>query len=507
MKIINKFTTAFVLMLSLVVLNACQDKFLDRQPLDQVTESTFYKTEADAVAAINAAYDPLQWYLVYGRGDWHFRWLFGEVVSDNADKGGSGDNDQPNMLQLANFTANANNGHIEGEWATKYTGIYRANLVLEKVPAIEMNNDLKARILAEAKFLRGYYYYELVIKFGGVPLVLNSLRPSEYNLSRATAAECWAQIEKDLTEAAAVLPEKGQYGANDLGRATKGAANGYLLKALSFQKKWVEAEAVANTIINSGQYSLAADYSSIFKQSGENGSGSVFEIQYRAGTNNNWGAPWLGEGNINNVFTRARGPFNGWGFVIPTQSLVDEFETGDPRLTATVVQAGDVVGDWGVYDPTQIDPAYKYASRKFFIDMAEVPQGEDPNLNGPGNDRILRYADILLLHAEAAANNGNEAAARTSVNLVRARARNGNNAILPDVTASGVDLLNAIYHERRVELALEGHRFFDLVRWGRAGSTMRSTGVNFVDGVHELFPIPQSQIDVTNGSLNQNPGY
>jgi len=507
MKIINKYITVCVLALGMLTLNACADKFLDRQPLDQVVESTFYKTESDAVAAINATYDPLQWYLVYGRGDWHFRWLFGEVVADNADKGGSGDNDQPPFLQLATFTANANNGNIEGEWATKYTGIYRANLVLEKVPAIEMNADLKARILAEAKFLRGYYYYELVIKFGGVPIITGPLKTSEYNLTRNTKEECWAQIEKDLTEAASVLPERGQYASADLGRATKGAANGYLLKALLFQKKWAEAEAIANTIITSGQYSLASDYSSIFTQAGENGPGSVFEIQYRSGTNGNWGAPWLGEGNVSNVFTRSRGPFNGWGFLVPTQSLVDEFETGDPRLAATVVQSGDVVGDWGVYDPTKLDPPYQYAPRKFFIDMAEVPTGENEHLNGPGNDRILRYADILLMHAEAAYHNGNEGSALMSLNQVRARARGGNNAILPDVTASGPTLLNAIYHERRVELALEGHRFFDLIRWGTVGNVMRSTGVNFIDGVHELFPIPQSQIDVTNGTLVQNSGY
>lgn len=507
MKIIYKYINTFMLALTAIALNACNDKFLDRQPLDQVTESTFYKTEADAVAAINAAYDPLQWYLVYGRGDWHFRWLFGEVVSDNADKGGSGDNDQPTMLQLATFTANANNPNTEGEWATKYTGIYRCNLVLDKVPDIKMDKDLKTRILAESKFLRGYYYYELVTKFGGVPLITKVLLTTEYHLTRASKEECWAQIEQDLTEAAATLPEKGQYASTDLGRATKGAANGYLLKALAFQKKWAEAETVANTIINSGQYTLDPDYSNIFKQSGENGTGSVFEIQYRSGTNNNWGAPWLGEGNISNVFTRARGPFNGWGFLIPTQNLVDEFETGDPRLAATVVQAGDAVGDWGVYDPATLDPAYAYAARKFFIDMAEVPQGEEPALNGPGNDRILRYADILLLHAEAAYHNGNEAGARSSVNMVRARARNGNAAILPDVTTAGTDLLNAIYHERRVELALEGHRFFDLVRWGTVGHTMRKTGVNFIEGVHELFPVPQSQIDVTNALIVQNPGY
>jgi len=187
--------------------------------------------------------------------------------------------------------------------------------------------------------------------------------------------------------------------------------------------------------------------------------------------------------------------------------LVDEFEAGDPRLAATVVQSGDVVGDWGVYDPAKLDPPYQYAPRKFFIDMAEVPTGENEHLNGPGNDRILRYADILLMHAEAAYHNGNEGGALMSINQVRARARGGNNAILPDITASGPTLLNAIYHERRVELALEGHRFFDLIRWGTVGNVMRSTGVNFMDGVHELFPIPQSQIDVTNGTLVQNPGY
>ena len=213
------------------------------------------------------------------------------------------------------------------------------------------------------------------------------------------------------------------------------------------------------------------------------------------------------EGTFTNIFTRARGAFNGFGFNLPTQDLVDEFENNDPRLAATVFSEGDQMGDRGTFTLDATGFPHPYYARKYFNNASETAPFGDEAPNGASNDRVLRYADVLLMHAEAAYQNGAEELARTSLNAVRERARNGNDAILPDVTASGQDLLEAIYHERRVELALEGHRFFDIVRQGRASQIMTDLGFNYNDGVHGLFPIPQNEITLSGGLISQNPGY
>jgi hypothetical protein len=308
-----------------------------------------------------------------------------------------------------------------------------------------------------------------------------------------------------LIQAVDVLPEKSEYDPADLGRVTKGAANGLLLKSYVYQSKWSEALPVAQTIINSGEYFLDADYSNIFTLAGEHGSGSVFEISFMPNSNGDWGN--YREGTFVNVYQRARGEFGGWGFNIPTHDFVNEFEPNDPRLDATVFQVGDTMGDRGVFTKDATGHTHDFYAKKYFSNKSEEPTTGDPNVNGHSNERVIRYSDILLMHAEAAFNAGDEATALTSLNMVRARARGGNSSVLPDVTATGNDLLLAIWHERRVELGLEGHRFFDLVRQGRAGVVMRAHGKEFVDGTHELFPIPLSQIQATNGAIVQNPGY
>jgi hypothetical protein len=216
-------------------------------------------------------------------------------------------------------------------------------------------------------------------------------------------------------------------------------------------------------------------------------------------SNGNWGD--YREGTLTNVFQRARGEFGGYGFNIPTQNFVDEFEPNDPRLAATVFRVGDAMGDRGVFTTEATGYPHKFYAKKYFSNRSETAPTGDPNVNGQSNDRVIRYSDILLLHAEAAYMTGNEAKAKSLLNQVRARVN------MPEVTASGDALLKAIWHERRVELGLEGHRFFDLVRQGRAGSVMRARGFDFKDGVHELFPIPLSQIQATNGTITQNNGY
>lgn len=500
----------YKIILSLVLLTilqwSCEKEFLEKKPLVGTTEGNFYKTEGDAIAAVNAAYASLQYELTPAG---HFRWFWGDIMSDDSEKGGSGDNDGVELLQLETFQGPTNTDLLESEWAADFEGIYRANVALEKIPDITMDEDLKTRLLAEAKFVRAYFYYNLVTIFGGVPLADRVLAPSEYDIPRASAEEIWSLIEADLKDAEAELPKRSEYPAQDLGRATRGAAQALLLKSYAYQNRWVEAQTVAEEIINSGEYQLAPNYSSIFTEGGENGPGSIFEIQYMNASGGNWGRNAQNEGTFSNVFQRARGQFEGFGFNIPTQALVDEFFVEgleDPRLSATVFREGEPMGDRGIFtkDATGGFP-HDYYQKKYFNNKSEEAPFGDPNPNGGSNDRVIRYADVLLLHAEAAYYNGDESTAKASLNTVRARARGNNPDILPDVTSSGPALLDAIYHERRVELALEGHRFFDLVRSGRAQDALGPLG--YQEGTHNLFPIPASQIQATNGALTQNPGY
>ena len=483
-----------------LVLTSCDKEFLEKSPIVGTTEENFYKTEADAIAGVNAAYAGLQFQLSAAG---HFRWFWGDIMSNDSEKGGSGDNDVNALLQLETFKGPVNTELLEAEWSADYEGIYRANVVLEKVPPIEMDNNLKARLLGEAKFIRAWHYYNLVAMFGGVPLADHVLAPSEYNMPRATADQIWDFIEQDLTEAIPVLWKRSEYPAADLGRITQGSAQSLLVKAYLWREKWTEAKVTAEAVINSNEYQLVSNYADIFPVYGENNEESIFEIQYMNASGGNWGKNNANEGTFTNVFTRARGMFAGYGFNIPTQNFVDEFfKEGfeDPRLASTVFRIGDQMGDRGEFTIENTGGApFIYYSKKYFDNKSEDAPFGDPNPNGGTNDRVIRYADVLLMHAEASYHVGDEGAARTSLNQVRARVS------VPDISASGPALLDAIFRERRIELGLEAHRFFDLVRSGRASQELGSLG--FIQGVHELFPIPQSQIQATNGALMQNPGY
>lgn len=490
----------FIAVLFCISWTACNKAYLEKSPIVGITEENFYRTAEDAIAGVNAAYATLQFQLSPAG---HFRWFWGDIMSDDAIKGGSGDNDANDLLQLETFKGASNTDLLESEWGANFEGIYRANVVLEKVPPIDMDESLKARILGEAKFIRAWNFFNLVTMFGGVPLADHVLAPSEYNMPRASAEEIWNLVENDLKEAASVLWLRSEYDQADLGRITKGAAQALLVKTYLWRQKWAEAKTTAEEIVNSGEYQLVTSYADIFPVYGENNSESVFEIQFMNASGGNWGKNNSNEGSFTNVFTRARGQFAGFGFNIPTQDFVDEFfKEGfeDPRLASTVFRVGDAMGDRGIFtiDATGGFP-YQYYSKKYFNNKSEDAPFGDPNPNGGSNDRVIRYADVLLMHAEAAFHTGDENAAKTSLNTVRQRVG------IPDISYTGQDLLEAIYRERRLELGMESHRFFDLVRTGRAASVLGPLG--FITGTHELFPIPQSQIQATNGALMQNPGY
>lgn len=493
-----------ILAVGLSCFAACGDSFLEREPIIGQVEDNFYKTEEDAIAAVNSAYAALQFELTPAG---HFRWFWGDIMSDDSDKGGEGDNDQFQLRQLEEFQGPVNTEYLQAEWEADYEGIYRANKVLERVPAIQMNESLKSRILGEAKFIRAWFHYNLTTIFGNVPLVDKVLSPSEYNIPQSSPSELWAFIESDLEDAIEALPPRSGYPLEELGRATKGAAAALLAKAHLYQKEYAEAKAAAEIVVNSGEYQLAEDYASIFTQAGENGPGSVFEIQYMNASGGNWGRNNANEGTFSNVFQRARGQFQGFGFNIPTQDLVDEFfyQEGtelkeDPRLSATVFREGEQMGDRGTFtkDATGGFP-HDYYTKKVFNNLAEEAPFGDPNPNGGTNDRVIRYADVLLMHAEASYHVGDEEVARSSLNLVRQRAG------VSDINSTGDRLLQDIYKERRLELGMEGHRFFDLIRTDRAATELADKG--FKVGINEIFPIPDLEIVKSNGVYNQNPGY
>lgn len=498
--------TTIITIFTLVLLTGCSEDFIDREPFVGTQETVFYRTEEDAIFAVNSAYAALQFEMTPAG---HFRWFWGDIMSDDSVKGGSGDNDVFDLTLLETFQGPTNTDLLESEWRANYIGIYRANVVLANIPDMDIDATLKARILGEARFIRAYFYYQMVTIFGDAVLVLEPLAPSEYQQGRAPASEIWSVIETDLRDAIADLPLRSEYDLENIGRITKGAAQGMLMKAYMYQQKFAEAQAVGQEIVDSGEYELAPDYSTIFTNAGENGPGSVFEIQYMNASGGNWGYNQQNEGTFTNVFQRARGQFEGFGFNIPTQDFVDEFETGDPRLSATVFREGDQMGDRGVFTKEATgDFPHDFYPKKYFSNASEVAPFGDPAPNGLSNDRVIRYADILLMLAEAAYHNGDETTARDRTNEVRARARNtatGPTLFPIAASVSGSELLEKIYHERRVELGLEGHRFFDLVRQNRAAEELGDLG--FRAGTHEIFPVPDSQIQATNGEVQQNPGY
>ncbi|MEO7426109.1 MAG: RagB/SusD family nutrient uptake outer membrane protein [Fibrobacteria bacterium] len=467
-------------------------QFLDKEPLGVESSTTFLKTESQAILATNAVYDAAAWRF----SQEVFEWFLGDVVSDDAEKGGESAADWAELQQLKDFRANPANSISFSRWSEFYQGIYRANVVIGGVPAIDMEPKLRARLVGEAKFLRAFFYFQLVKTFGAVPLITHPLNPNEYCQERAPIQANWTQIEMDLKEAAEALPEKSAYPSSDVGRATKGAANALLAKAYIFQSKWAEALASSATVIQSGQYDLQPNYGDIFKKANENGIESIFEIQHTQVATSDYGD--LNEGQETSIYQGSRNAtyFTGWGFNLPTQDFVNEFESNDPRLKATVVSTGDILYE-GTPAQQKADNGASttgYAARKYMFEYQPIVPDVS---NSPANWRSIRFADVLLFNAEAANELGNSTAALVSLNRVRARVS------MPAVTATGKEALrNAIYHERRVELGLEGHRFFDLVRQGRAAAVLGKNG--FIAGKHEHFPIPQLELDVCN-KIAPNP--
>jgi hypothetical protein len=497
MKTILKYSIFLPVVLMIISFNSCSD-FLEDEPQNYLTQEAFPTTAADALLATNATYTTLREWFYHSGG-----YPILDIMSDDALKG-SNPNDQGATLgPYDSFEFTPQQDGLDRWWNTLYLGIKRCNVVIELVPDIQMDPELRDRYVAEASFVRAQLYFDLVRAWGGVPLVTTTV--PEAKLPRASTDEVYALIISDLELAIGKLPEKSAYSADDAGRATKGAAKSLLAKVYMFRKEFNKAEPLLLEVIGSGQYGLEDLFVNANSVEGNNGRESVFEI----------GAMQLeGTESGGNQYANTQGvrgtPNRGWGFNRPSIDLRNSFEAGDPRFKGTVIDLGDVLdgvtilGDGSTPDVTE-DENGNVIEIECYNRKVWVP-GTNTITQWGHHRRLIRYADVLLMAAECLNENGNPGQALIYLNQVRERAREGNNSILPDITTTDPALLRGIIlEERRYELAMEGHRFWDLVRTGKAAEILGPLG--FVQGKHELLPIPQTEIDISQGSLVQNPNW
>ena len=486
------------------MLISCND-LLEKEPQAQIAEQNAYNTQDDALRAVTAAYTPLtfnNWCCTFTGAPGYMDWVMGTVASDDALKGGESGSDQVYAQQIQLFNTPADNDAVRFAWSSQYIGIRRANLVLDKVKDITMDEALKTRLLAEAKFLRGYYYFKLVKTFGGVPLILTTLNGVE-NLPRSSKEEVYAQVIKDLTEAEAVLPARSKQSGADYGRATKGAAQAYLGMVYLYMKDNAKAAEWFKKVIDSGEYALEPNFERLWSVAGENSKEIIFSVVFK----NDNALP------VNSQLGIVQGSRSmyGWGFNNPSVDLVNAFEPGDPRLKHTVYKSGDVMPDGVVANVGNTETGY--LNKKAYIRQDERVGGAWQ----PGQDEIMmRYGKVLLWYAEASLELGNIDEALKALNQVRQVRREGNASVLPDITERNPAALRPIiWQEQRVEFALEGDRFFELVRQGRAEQVLKAfaqkyntpKGAGFRAGVHEIYPVPALEISLSQGTLTQNPGY
>ncbi|WP_171032868.1 RagB/SusD family nutrient uptake outer membrane protein [Fodinibius saliphilus] len=513
------------LVVTILLMMAGCDNFLSEQPLDQRVESNFYETESDAQEALVAIYDVLQWNTVNG---FHVPEMLSDIASDDAFAGGASSSDAPNIIEVDKHNIRTTNGEVHGLWQKYYTGIYRANKFLQQIPNITADTTFIERTTAEAKFLRAYYYFDLVRFYENVPLITEPLEdPSKFNQPQAAPADVYSQIGKDLLEAIPNLPES----VSTKGRVTKWAGQSLLTRVYLFYKgvygsdlpagdqsvdRTKAIQAIEDVITNSG-HDLMNNYEDLFKPESEFSIESVFEISYSDSRPWwDWGYIQGGEGNM---APQMQGPrvkqpgqedyLLGWSFSPVTQELIDAFDSSDPRLEATVLfedelNEGLTVGYQHTGNFTQ-----KYTTHKSYAREEGNGQLE---LNWGNNYRVIRYADVLLMAAELHVKAGNNGKAQGYLDEVRNRVGMGS------VTAT----LENIYKERRLELALEGQRYWDLQRRGEDVAAQHISVSGKKDGYvgdekhfvvkydksrKGFFPIPQSEIDISNGKLDQNDGY
>ena len=490
----SKIKCFTILFLAIISISGCK-KFLELDPPYTQDAENYFENPKDYEMALIGAYDLLQTSFIT-------IWI-GEIASDNSIAGGESVNDTEGLHQIDNMTHGAVNTELRNVFRWNYAGIARTNYILENKDNIDFEG--KDKIIAETKFLRAYYYFELVKYFGGVPLVLDvRLGVDEVNeTERNSEEDVYLQIEKDLSEAITAL----DWFAEIKGRVDKGAALALLGKVYLYHDKFTESAEIFDQVITEGQYALAPDFSNLFFVSSENNSETVFDVQYSGLEGGSYGCLHCLEGNAAPGFQGIRqysGPVYGDGnsYNLPTQELYDVFSSSDPRREATIldldafiasqVNAEDITYAIGAGGHTG------YYNNEYIKRVGEIGL-PDNDLTSPVNYRVIRYADVLLMAAEAHNRKAspNDALALDYVNQVRDRVN------MNPLSSSGNQLTEDIWKERRLELSCEGLRFFDLVRTGKAKEMI----VNFEENKHEVFPIPQVEIDLAGGNWDQNIGY
>ena len=468
-----------------LLFSACQKNILESTPYGESTSADFWRNGEDAVAAANAMYAPLLEENMYGHSENVF-----DNCSDDLYRAG----DHGYAEAMENFTLDASNAGVLNSWSKKYEIISRANAVLINVPDIEdIDEVLKNRVLGEAHFLRAFAYWRFSVLYGSVPLILeqNTIE-GNFNVAKSTQAEVWAQIESDLIAAVGLLP--ASHSGDDIGRANQGSANALLAKLYLYQQEFDKTIAAGDKVI-SGPYPLATNFRDNFTIASKNNPEVLFAAQ---------GGNWDTGLNVHFVYTTPR-PWGGWDFHNPTQDVVDEFEPGDIRKENTLWSPGDMVdrNANGITEYTDALTATGYSLNKY------ANFDGDGNLALEMNVPILRTADVLLMVAEAKIRKSGAGAGDAEINMVRDRVGLGpvSNADMPE-----------LIHERRVELLGENQRHQDLMRWDRAGivDIVNIYGEDrgqfdpsrvFVKPKHYFFPIPQREIDLSNGVLIQNDNW
>lgn len=492
--------TKIALATSLLWLAAACSEMLEKPLQNTLTQASFPTTAEDALAATNACY-----YVFRESGYNTGLFPLDDIMSDDALKGSNPDDAASTVGPFEQFEIFPTYNFFTTWWNTLYSGIKRANVVIEFVPAIAMDEGLKNNYVAQARFVRAHLYFEAARAWGGVPLILGT-NPG-FEEPRTTREAVYAQVEADLLAAIPHLPLKSDVPTAEQGRATRGAAQALLGKLYLYQRNFEDAATQLELVINSNEYDLEPDFDDANGINGEFGQESVFEVGAVDG---------LLEGiqNGTNFYANVQGvrgtPNRGWGFNRPSMDLINSFEAGDPRLESTVIFLGEVLDGVTIAgDALTPDETRDTNGNLIEIECYNQKVWTPGNIVAPTqghNRRLIRFADVLLMAAEALNETGDADQALIYLNRVRARAREGNGAILPDITITDQTALrDAIMEERRHELALEGHRFWDLVRTGRAAEVLGPMG--FVAGTHELMPVPQTEIDLTQGIITQNDNY
>lgn len=541
----------YILLVALV-LASCSESFLEESPIGELTPEQILTLEniegtvISAYAVLNGQFDEASNAFNSPASNWNF----GDVVSDDAYKGGGGTGDQNQIHLMEIFATDPTVMDIERKWLALYEGIRRANNAIRLLNESEdFDSSLKAQRIAEMQFLRGHYHFEAKKIYGNICWVDETVETKEqfYHVANTdlTSDEQWAKIEADFTAAYNTLPNS----QDDPGRPTKMAAKAYLAKCYIFESKWSDAKSAADEVIGSGKYDLEPDFQSVFLPENDNGQEIVFSVQQTI----NDGSPSNYNGSIGDRLMPPGGPYAAYGFLRPSQNLVNAYRTDenglptfddvdvtdedylDPRIDHTLARPGIPYLDLGIYDwtPREATVYGPFSPKKRMISKNSPYFLTVWPYVSALNYYIIRYADVLLWKAEAEIQLGNLDEGRTYINMVRERAKNSQyvqtvdgsedaaNYLIDtyDSFANKSEAVEALQMERRLEFAQEGHRFFDLVRWGIAADVMNNyfdtekmkrshlTNAHFTAGKNEYQPIPQTQIDLCQGDMQQNPNY